>query len=115
MTFKLHFSTLFLRVPYYGNNSALKYLKSKDAQTLDAWPSRQLNFLSWCLIFVGPQYRSCFMSPSQQLEFWKIGGPTLSDEILSCQKNYIYCITMTTGALYMEYKFSLSIQFFSWS
>jgi len=61
---------------------------------------------------MGPQYRSCFMSPSQQPEFWKIGGPNLSDKILSCQENYIYCITMIAGTLYMEYKFSLSTQFF---
>lgn len=57
----------------------------------------------------------CYFKPSsQQLEFWKIGGPNLSAEILSCQGNYIYCVTMNDGAFYSEYKFSLSIQnFFS--
>jgi len=56
------------------------------------------------------------LSPSQQIEFWKIGGPKLSADILSCQGNYIYCVTMNAGAFCSEYKFSLSTQkFSSWS
>ena len=29
----------------------------------------QLNFVQWCLIFVGPRYRTCFLSPFWHLEF----------------------------------------------
>jgi len=32
--------------------------------------SRWLNFLWWCLIFVGLKYGSCFMPPFWQPEFW---------------------------------------------
>ena len=31
---------------------------------------RKLNFIWWCLIFVGTQYGTCFMSPFRHLEFW---------------------------------------------
>jgi hypothetical protein len=31
----------------------------------------RLNFVRWCLIFVGPQYGTCFMSLLWHLEFWR--------------------------------------------
>ena len=40
--------------------------------------ARWLNFLGWCLIFVGPQYETCFMSPLSApkiLRFVTAGGP----------------------------------------
>jgi hypothetical protein len=33
--------------------------------------------VQWRLVFVGPQYGICFMSPFWRLEFWKICGPLL--------------------------------------
>ena len=102
-----------LGVTCNGNKSASKHLKSRDAQIVDGRPPRQLNFLSWWLIFVVALKRCCSMSPSQQLQFWKIGGLKLSAKILSCQGNYIYCVITNAGAFYSEYKLSLSIQKFS--
>jgi hypothetical protein len=40
---------------------------------------RLLNFVWWCLVFVGPQYRICFMSliytQSSGMAFWKVLHP----------------------------------------
>jgi len=112
MIFKLQFPTILLLESLAMEINCLKTSSIKGCTN----PGCQINFLSWWLIFVAPQKICWFMSPSQQLEFWKTDGPNLSAKILSCQGNYIYCVTMNAGAFYSEYKFSLSIQkFSSWS
>jgi hypothetical protein len=45
-------------------------LPSGGAQIPDARSPWWLNFVQWCLIFVGPQYGTCFMSPLWRLECW---------------------------------------------
>jgi hypothetical protein len=41
------------------------------------WVTMTINFLWWCLIFGGPQYRTCFMSLFWHLEFWGGAGPSV--------------------------------------
>jgi hypothetical protein len=43
---------------------------SVGAQILGASLPWLLNFVQWRLIFVGPQYGTCFVSPLWRVEFW---------------------------------------------
>ena len=44
----------------------------RGAQIPGAKSPWRLHFVRWCLIFVDPQYGTCFMSPFWRLEFWGV-------------------------------------------
>lgn len=88
MIFKLQFPTILLLESLAMEINCLKTSSIKGCTN----PGCQINFLSWWIIFVAPQKICSFMSPSQQLQFWKTDGPNLSAKIPSCQGNYIYCV-----------------------
>jgi hypothetical protein len=46
------------------------FYRSRGAQIPGAKSPRQLNFVQWCLIFVGPYYGTCFMPFFWHLQFW---------------------------------------------
>jgi len=56
----------FYRSSWQGRTSQY----DQDTHILGARSPRRLNFVPWCLIFVDPQYGTCFMSPSWRLKFW---------------------------------------------
>jgi hypothetical protein len=54
----------------YQQRQRLLFLQPypRGAQILGAWYQWPLNFVRWRLIFVYPQYGTCFMSPLWRLE-----------------------------------------------
>ena len=63
----------------------------RGAQTTRSSSPRQLHFLQWCPIFVGPHYRTCFMSPFQHQQFkegTQISG-IFCTPVLMCQQAWI--------------------------
>jgi len=61
------------------NNTFIIHIKRR-AQALGANLPWQLTFARWFLIFVGPQYGTCFMSSLWSLEFW--GGSRISGKFV---------------------------------
>jgi len=81
-----------------------------DTQILGTRSQWQLNCVQWHVIFVGPQYGTCFMSPFWCLEFW--GGLYIFTQFLHpCFKiicilyhKYNYCQTLQTMRFFNYFK-----------